>query len=119
MSKKNSNTISNAEILARKTEETSNRLISAYLEAYNARTTAEAKLDAVKNEVKTFFNTFGLTTVENETAMLTVYDVAGKTSLDKDRVLALLGQTAFDACLKTGAASTAVKATVKKAAVKG
>ena len=114
----NSKNNSNSDILARKVEETSNRLITAYLDAYNAKGEAEAKLDAIKGEVKTFFDTFGLKTVENNVAMLTVYDIAGKTNLDKDRVLELLGQTAYDSCLKVGAASVGVKATVKKAAVK-
>ncbi len=105
------------EINAAKMAETQSRLIHTYLELYNEQKQAEQALNAVKAEIRKYAEVTGIASFENETAMISIYDIAGKTTLDKDMVRSLLGNTAYDACLKVGEPSQGIRATVKKSAV--
>jgi hypothetical protein len=93
---------------------TQDRLIATYLDRYAEHKAAEAKLKAIRDEIEKFADVTGLREFENPVAKVCVFEQAGKTTIDKDRVLELVGQEVYDSLLKRGAASTCVKVTITK-----
>jgi len=93
---------------------TQDRLISCYLDLYAEHEHAKAKLDSIRDEIKKFSDATGIVSFENAVAKAAIYDISGKATLDKGKVIELIGEDAYSACLKFGAPSVGVKVTIKK-----